>query len=134
MLLTFDQLVTISCDCDVLIARAFKHKTICAFGADGNGQYGRSPFPKYFSIETVIGTFMYEDPAGESWYTVNVYPHLYRADDDGHIFTDQNLKRSINELLKAEYIDPTCWEWADESRQGQGHFSIKMNVRKLLGC
>ena len=118
-------------DSAIVLARAFKDKQVACFGADGNGQYGSSPYAKHFTADAPsCRVYLDQD---ETMFTIAEVELLgYSATTDGHVATDVNLKISINKLLAAEYIDTKCWSWASLQDQGNTFFTIVFDTNKLL--
>lgn len=119
-------------DCQILLNRALLGKTVSCFGADGNGLYGTHHFAKHFDIANVRAQ-VHQDSDENLTGVAMIILDGYDSQVDGHVATDVNLKISVNKLLAAEYIDTSCWSWADIAEQGDQFFTINFNVNKLLG-
>jgi len=118
-------------DSEILLKRALLGKTLACFGIDGHGLYGQSTLAKHFNvldIEVKINHTADDDLEGKAYIALLGYD----AKDCGHAATDVNLKISVNEKFKVEYIDTTCWTWADLPEQGDCYFTINFDVEKLL--
>jgi hypothetical protein len=92
-------------DAAILLKRALLGKQIVAFGEDGFGEYGRSEYPRTFTIADVALDF------DTATYGVSLILNIGEVSMLGRIETDQNALISIRELLKAEVIDPTAVNW-----------------------
>lgn len=119
-------------DCDILLRRALLGKTLACFGADGDGDYGSSYYAKHYQvtdIEVVVHFDIDESAHGKA----HIYLDGYDSTVFGHVVTDNNLKISLNKLFAQEFIESSCWTWADISEQGDTYFTIQFDTNKLLG-
>lgn len=119
-------------DVKILANRIFDGKQVSAFGVDGNGQFGTSYHGRTFDVSYVLaGVFEHsdvKDPEGFIAVGLNGYNHH----DCGHIFTDENLRISINRLFADEIIDIASWSWGTLEEQGSDFFVIRINVYRFL--
>lgn len=120
----------IEADCSVLLIRALLGQQVAAFGEDGLGKYGRNDLAIFFKIEDLDLTVAMDE--GEPLGMVSVKPEGYNAASFGHIVTDQNFLISMQNLLKAHFIDPTCISYSDIDLQGDDYVSFDLDVVKLL--
>lgn len=118
-------------DCGILLKRALVGKTLSCFGADGNGQYGHHAFARHFTVLNVHTT-VYSDVDETLFGKATIALLGYSSSDHGHVATDMNLKISVNEALKTEYIEPDCWSWSPLEEQGAFYFSIDFNPEILI--
>lgn len=118
-------------DCKILLDRALLNKSIVCFGADGNGQYGSSQYPKYFKVID-IQVNVYSDEDDILFGTASIFLDGYDSKENGHVATDLNLKISLNQLLINEMITTSCWTWAELQTQGENFFTINFDVMQLL--
>lgn len=121
-------------DCEILLRRALLHKTIFMFGEDGNGKHGRNEFPIYSEISSIGVSIRSDDEDNPIDIDATIRLHLpdYDSTLTGHAITDQNLRISLNMLLKAADIDVECLQWADVSEQGVKYIALTIDVDKLL--
>lgn len=118
-------------DCSILLERALLGKTVVGFGTDGNGLFGYSSLAKSFTVSE-INVIMSYDADDVITGIARIFITPYSSADCGHIATDVNLKFSVNDLLKQEYINTQCWQWAPIHEQGENYFTISFDVDKLL--
>lgn len=104
-------------DLQTLLNRALKGKEVDIFGEDGNGRYARFAFP----VRAAICRLEILDDSTNSTAYVGVDIHagnrLLVEEDDivqthGRPDGDQNLKLSINTLLRDTGIDIGCWKFS----------------------
>lgn len=109
----------------MLLEKALLGKTVCAFGEDGFGQYGRHDQAYWFTIKSV---------------EILVYDGLYKIDASvvmrlegydsnvlGHIMTDKNFEISLRSHLKAARLDPESLKW-QKNADYQGVWTVAMDI------
>jgi hypothetical protein len=122
-------------DCTVLLERALVGKMVCAFGDDGCGQFGRSPIPAFFKIDTVrVYIADITDTASPVLGLAYIRLDGYNANVAGHILTDKNFQISIRKLLAAESISPDTLTWGTFSEQVPTCVVMQIDVRELFDC
>lgn len=121
-------------DCTLLLERALLHKTLCAFGEDGFGQYGRSETPHYFQVRDLFITIEADDDDSPTtvWGQVMIKLDGYDADITGHIKTDKNFDISLNAALTAAGLSTKSLIWAAYSEQPKDGVTFHINVGELL--
>jgi hypothetical protein len=121
-------------NCAILLSRALLQRPLYAFGEDGCGKHGRSSAVKIFEVLSLDIEITLTDPMSvmNPIGFVSFLLGGYDSKTDGHIFTDNNLQISINNLLTEQCIDPTCLTWASEDLQGDNFFTMNIDVHKLL--
>lgn len=103
-------------DLQTLLNRALKGKEVVIFGEDGNGRFARFAFPVTAAICSLC---ILDDSTDERAYVglmIHVGNRLIVDDKDiiethGRPDGDQNLKLSINALLRDASIDTGCWKF-----------------------
>lgn len=121
----------VEADCSVLLIRALLNKTLVAFGDDGLGKYGRSTYPKTFTVRDMDVDVILDDDGSPSC-VATLYLTGYDAADVGHIYTDQNFLISVRSALKADHIDPSCIEYSELCLQGDSFVTFDVDVKLLL--
>lgn len=124
-------IVEIEEDCTVLLERALLHKTFCAFGEDGFGQYGRHDTPMFFDVVGLLIKIRVENSIMKG--QVSICLKGYDADIVGHIQTDQNFDISLNAALISEGISTNALTWAPIEEQLDGCVTFELDVSELLG-
>lgn len=119
-------------DCNILLQRALKGKTIACFGVDGFGKYGQNDIARHYEIEEVIVDLMDNNDSDYPDGLAIIILRDYSALDDGYIDTDQNFKFSLNQLLQTAEIDPTCWTFAAHETQLECSVVLNLDVAKLV--
>jgi len=127
-----DTLRELQDDCVILLNRAWLGKTVSAFGADGHGDYGQSPFAKYFTIDDITLLISENKITGEITGTALLNLTGFDSSIDGHCATDKNLTISLNKLLADQHIDPTCWKYESYEFQGMDFVVVSIDVSRLL--
>jgi hypothetical protein len=128
-----DFLLQIKRDCSILLERALLHKTVAAYGIDGNGQYGTNDRAHFFKVQGIQVDLESSSDVMNLLGTASILLENYKVKQHGHIFTDNNLRISLNVLLHKQGIDPRCWSWSDLKSQGDSFFTVELNVPKLMG-
>ncbi len=121
---TSEFLKLLKANAEVLLPRVFKGQSVTCFGADGFGKHGRSHYPLQFQIADVSVS----DPFEENellFMDVTMKLDGYSASAHGHVFTDTNLKISINNLLAQWYIKPSVWSWGSLDQQTEDSFTVR---------
>jgi hypothetical protein len=128
-------LIEIIEDAQILLDRALKNKTVAAFGIDGNGEYGECDFAQYYKILSIIPEAVGEEggPGGKLQLFFFFELEGYDPDTFGLIYTDQNLKASINEHLQEQIISKTCWVWGPHEYQLSHQIGCIPGSRNLHG-
>lgn len=120
--------------CQELLNNALKGKTLGMFGEDGNGQHGRSSYATYAYVNRVTVFLEADDHEhpGDIHGIVEIDLSGYDSHVHGHAVTDQNLRFSLNDMLKKARIDPTCLDWGVLAMQGRRHITLSVDVVKLM--
>jgi hypothetical protein len=126
-------LSSIKDDCIILLERALVGKTICAFGEDGCGKYGRSDTPMYFIVSCIAVSLESLDlttksPMGKLFINLDGYD----ANVHGHALTDVNFEISLHKLLANENITPNAITWGDINDQTRDNVVMNIDVYELL--
>lgn len=116
-------------DCRVLLERALLNQPVCCFGADGNGQYGTSYYAKHFTISQVAAKVI-QNVDEELDCIALLTLDGYDVKDNGHAFTDENLRISLNKLFDQHHI--SGWKWGELHHQGADYVGILFSVPELL--
>jgi hypothetical protein len=125
---------TIKEDCEILLTRALKGKTVSFFGEDGNGAYGSDYYAHHAVVQDVTVYLKNDvDSIRDVDAAAMIFLSGYSSKRNGHAATDANLRISLNRHLKAEEIDATCLGWAPEAEQGDTCVVMKIDVDKLMG-
>jgi hypothetical protein len=122
-------------DCTTLLERALIGKTVCAFGEDGNGQYGRNDIAQWFTISRVKVDVVCDDNDDPILIFAAVAITLdgYHADTFGHIATDKNFEISLQKHLSAHHIEPNTLVWPMPiSAQGPHSVTMDIDIPRLL--
>ena len=119
-------------DCAILLNRALRGKTLACFGVDGGGKYGYSHNAQNYNVFDVLVELTDNEDDDVPFAVALLMLDEYDANQFGHLVTDQNLKFSLNRLLKEQEIQPACWDWADISLQTQHIVVLKLKVDKLI--
>ena len=125
-------LEALSSDVKIIATRIFEGKQVSAFGVDGNGEHGTNYHGSTFSVSFILaGVFDHSDVSDpEGFIAVGLDKYDHKA--CGHIFTDQNLRISINKLFSDELVDVRSWSWGTLEEQGGDFFVIRLNVNRFL--
>ena len=116
-----------------MLDRVLTGESLTFFGEDGNGQYGRSTFPKTCRIRAFnVDVESFSDDYAEIVAYVYIFLDGYSASDHGHAITDQNLRIDLNRLLAKEEVDPTALSWGEIEKQDDDYIVLKIDVQKLL--
>lgn len=132
MIIDRELLRTLSDDVNTLVTRALNGKYVAAFGIDGNGKYGTDDQGHRYQIQFTTVTINELSDSDKPEGFLLVLLSGYDAQRQGHVFTDENLRISLNALFTNEFIDPTCWAWGTQEEQGQDFFVLRLDVNKLL--
>lgn len=119
-------------DCEILLRRALLGKTLACFGADGDGEYGQSYYAKHYLVKGINVTIL-QDSDENTWGLARITLDGYDSSVFGHVVTDNNLRISMNREFANEFIESSCWTWADITEQGEDFFTIQFETNKLLG-
>ena len=123
-------------DCQILLDRALSRKTICAFGEDGFGKYGRQDCAMWFKIQEIDVTIKYDDDNTPSEISGILTIQLagYNSNKVGHIMTDHNFVIALGAFLKNNDIEPKVLSWPDTlEEQGEHFVAMHIDVGLLLG-
>ena len=118
----------VEADCTILLERALLGKTLCAFGEDGCGKYGRCECPGYFTVSTVDVTISTYGHSG----SVRLALTGYDSTVTGHIATDRNFEISLAQHLTNHDIEPRALTWGNEELQGRSYVTMLIDVNTLL--
>jgi len=119
----------------VALERALIRKTLCAFGEDGFGKYGRKDTPSYFDVVDLRidieedETFSPPTLSGK----VSICLRGYNAADVGHVVTDQNFEISLRAALTAAGLSKDSLAWASIEEQVDGCATFHIDIAELLG-
>lgn len=119
-------------DCQILLQRALLRKTLCAFGLDGNGQFGTDSRAHYYEVNSLIVDVESASNIFNPQGSATILLQGYDAGAYGHIFTDNNLRIAINKCLKDQHIKAECWTWGNLGSQGSTFFTLDLDIPKLL--
>lgn len=122
-------------DCVILLERALLGKSICAFGEDGFGQYGRNEHPSWFTICEIDVCVECDDEQSPVLISgqARIFLEGYDSAASGHIMTDRNFMIRLQELLRAEEIDPDSLIWPTTLEdQGDDFVSLHIDIGLLL--
>jgi len=122
-------------DCILLLERALLRQTLCAFGEDGLGQYGKSDTPHYYTVVDLRVNIEADDDHQPTVIcgTVSICLRGYDADVVGYIQTDKNFDISLNAALIAGGLSAKSLIWASVSEQAHGCVTFYIDVAELLG-
>lgn len=122
-------------DCTILLERALLRKTLCAFGEDGFGQYGRKDTPSFFEVVDLRIDINVDDEKNPQTISgvVSICLRGYDHNDVGHIKSDKNFDISLDLALKAAGILKNPLHWAEVDEQIDGCVTFYLDVGELLG-
>lgn len=122
-------------DCTLILERALLRQTLCAFGEDGFGLYGKSDTPVFYDVVDLRVDIEADDdhqPTVVSG-TVSICLRGYDADVVGHIQTDRNFDIALKVVLTAAGVSPKSLIWASINEQAHGCVTFYIDVAELLG-
>jgi hypothetical protein len=119
-------------DCEILLRRALKGKSIACFGVDGFGQHGQSDTAQAYVVHDIAVMMSQNNDNDIPDAVAIVFLNDYDSARFGHLATDQNFLISVNMLLKEHDIRPDCWSFADVGRQLQNSVILDIRVDRLL--
>jgi hypothetical protein len=122
----------IEADCSVLILRALLEKSVVAFGEDGLGKHGKCDQPKYYTIEDVSVDVAASPSSGDVVGAAFITLKGYNESDFGAILSDRNFLISIQNLLRAEFIDPNSLSYSILELQSEHVVVMDIDVPLLL--
>lgn len=119
-------------DCQILLERALKGKSVSCFGIDGFGKYGASDLAKTFLVSDVIVALY--DTNDNDWPDgrVEICLEGYHSQDCGHIITDRNFDISVVMHLLDAGIDPSGVTNAAIEFQEDASVILNFDVRKMM--
>lgn len=121
----------LSMDCEILFARALKHRTVCAFGDDGCGKHGKNDRAIHFTVDGIqCEVSMIDDATAAGLLIVQLETYLNIT--YGDICTDQNFLISVRELLKEAGINPDAIQYASIDEQGMTYVAFEFDVGEVL--
>lgn len=121
-------------DCTLLLERALIRQTLCAFGEDGEGKYGKHNLPMYFDVVDIRVDIEADDDHRPTVIsgTCTIVLRGYDANIVGHIITDKNFDISLAKALSAASLSPKSLVWAPITEQADGAVTFYIDVAELL--
>jgi hypothetical protein len=119
-------------DCQILLQRALKGKTLACFGIDGFGQYGQCDTAQHYQVHDVAVELydVYDSDYPEA--VALIILDGYDSQQFGDLSTDRNFQISLNALLREHSIDTGCWDWSDQSLAMQHSVVLTLDPRRLM--
>lgn len=116
-----------------MFEQALLRQTLCAFGEDGFGKYGKHDIAQYFLVSDISVDIMADDDNMPTVITgkLSICLRDYDADVVGHIVTDQNFEISLGQKLKAAGISPKALTWASINEQVPGCVTFNINLDQM---
>jgi hypothetical protein len=119
-------------DCEILLCRALKGKSIACFGVDGFGQHGQSDAAQAYVVHDIAVMMSQNNDSDIPDAVAIMFLNDYDSTRFGHLATDQNFLISVNTLLKEHDIRPDCWSFVAVEHQLQNSVVLDIRVDKLL--
>ena len=115
-----------------LLNKAFKGKTVKAFGSDSKGAWGSSDKERNFKVVAVNVVYV-DDDAKSHFASVDFVLDRYSSETDGLIYTDKKFLDSLKRLATSASLDPNAFMYSEQGLQGTDTVNMDVSTKKMLG-